>query len=526
MANINSNNDTITQYQTQVGSANNRLTGVGPGTAEQPLVSQGASSNPAFQVLNPAGGGTGQSSLTANNVLIGNGTSAVAFAAPSSSGYVLTDNGVGFDPTFQALPGSGEGFTQVVTQVFTANGTYTPTSNMTWCVIEAVGGGGAGGGAAATAAGQYSCGGGGGGGAYVRGVYDAATIGASQAITIGAGGTGNSGAAGSNGSSTIVGALIEAKGGNGGNASTASTTPFAASAEGITGSTGGDFQCKGFRSALAIGDSATNIIFGGRGANSIFGSGGTGTIGVSSGGGSVGTGYGAGGGGGMNKASQAATTGASGSSGIVVITEYIAGGFSSNVVEGIVDGSGNSVTPTAGFITLVDGNNISSLSGSASHVTLSVTGTTQYALQVGSAAGALSSLSLGSSGQTLMSQGAGSNPIWKSLYGGYLWNQVLGTSSGLTNLNAYVSDNIALTTFTLPATAAFGESFMIVGAGSGGWTIAQNAGQIIIANGTESTPGATGSVSSTNRYDTIELVCIVANTVFKSILTSGNLTVV
>jgi hypothetical protein len=38
-------------------------------------------------------GGTGATSLTANNVLLGNGTSAVQVVAPSTSGNVLTSNG-------------------------------------------------------------------------------------------------------------------------------------------------------------------------------------------------------------------------------------------------------------------------------------------------------------------------------------------------------------------------------------------------------------------------------------------------
>lgn len=38
-------------------------------------------------------GGTGASTLTANNVILGNGTSAVQFVAPSTSGNVLTSNG-------------------------------------------------------------------------------------------------------------------------------------------------------------------------------------------------------------------------------------------------------------------------------------------------------------------------------------------------------------------------------------------------------------------------------------------------
>jgi hypothetical protein len=40
-----------------------------------------------------ANGGTGASTLTANNVLLGNGTSAVTFVAPSTNGNVLTSNG-------------------------------------------------------------------------------------------------------------------------------------------------------------------------------------------------------------------------------------------------------------------------------------------------------------------------------------------------------------------------------------------------------------------------------------------------
>ena len=40
-----------------------------------------------------ANGGTGQSSLTANNLVAGNGTSAVSLIAPGTSGNVLTSNG-------------------------------------------------------------------------------------------------------------------------------------------------------------------------------------------------------------------------------------------------------------------------------------------------------------------------------------------------------------------------------------------------------------------------------------------------
>lgn len=44
-------------------------------------------------ILQPAGGGTGAGTFTANNVLLGNGTSAFQTVAPGTTGNVLTSNG-------------------------------------------------------------------------------------------------------------------------------------------------------------------------------------------------------------------------------------------------------------------------------------------------------------------------------------------------------------------------------------------------------------------------------------------------
>lgn len=51
-----------------------------------------------------ANGGTGAATLTANNVILGNGTSAVQFVAPGTSGNVLTSNGTTWT---SAAPASG-----------------------------------------------------------------------------------------------------------------------------------------------------------------------------------------------------------------------------------------------------------------------------------------------------------------------------------------------------------------------------------------------------------------------------------
>jgi hypothetical protein len=69
-------------------------------------------------VLGAASGGTGAATLTANNVLLGNGTSAVQFVAPGNSGNVLTSNGT----TWTSAVGAAPTYTQLATGSI-ANGT-------------------------------------------------------------------------------------------------------------------------------------------------------------------------------------------------------------------------------------------------------------------------------------------------------------------------------------------------------------------------------------------------------------------
>jgi hypothetical protein len=56
--------------------------------------------------LTVADGGTGRSTLTANNVVLGNGTSAVNFVAPSTSGNLLVSNGTTWTSTTLAASGA------------------------------------------------------------------------------------------------------------------------------------------------------------------------------------------------------------------------------------------------------------------------------------------------------------------------------------------------------------------------------------------------------------------------------------
>jgi hypothetical protein len=65
-------------------------------------------------VVGVAAGGTGASTLAANNVLLGNGTSALQAVAPGSNGNILTSNGTTWTSTAPAAGG--------VTSVATGNG--------------------------------------------------------------------------------------------------------------------------------------------------------------------------------------------------------------------------------------------------------------------------------------------------------------------------------------------------------------------------------------------------------------------
>lgn len=210
----------------------------------------------------------------------------------------------------------------VVYQVFTANGTYTPTSGMLYCAVRELAGGAAGGGAQATGASTTSVGGGGGGGEYAEGVFSAATIGASQSVTIGAGGVGSSGAVGGNGGNSAFGALLTTNGGTGGATVAAAANTQSMGGAGGTGGSGGSIRSKGYNGLTGVAFLTPGYLLSGQGANSQFGSGALGII-VTGTAGAAAAGFGAGGSGGANYTSQSANAGGNGTPGYITVTEYV-----------------------------------------------------------------------------------------------------------------------------------------------------------------------------------------------------------
>lgn len=102
--------------------------------------------------------------------------------------------------------------------------------------------------------------------------------------------------------------------------------------------------------------------------------------------------------------------------------------------------------------------------------------------------------------------------VWSTPAGGssFTWSEVTGTTQAASVSNGYVLNNAAQVNVTLPATAAIGDKVSLVGKGAGGWKVTANTGQTINI-GSVATSSA-GAAASANRYDTIEVVCITANT--------------
>ena len=240
-------------------------TGLTPSTATSGAVSVAGT-------LAVGNGGTGATTLTSNNVILGNGSSAVQFVAPGSSGNVLTSNGTTWASSTPAASGSG----YANANLFTSSGSFVAPVTGSYRV-KAVGGGGSGAAASGSNNQPAMASGGGAGGLAIK-VYQL-TAGTTYTVTIGAGGTsvtanasttnGNAGGATTFSGSGIT--TITANGGGGGNSS-AGSIGTSTGASGGTAS-GGDTNLTGggSGSASSTGSVQTKSAATGGGAVAWFG---------------------------------------------------------------------------------------------------------------------------------------------------------------------------------------------------------------------------------------------------------------
>jgi hypothetical protein len=238
------------------GTGNAFFTVSGPGTTAKTYTFPNASTtilttNAAVTV---AQGGTGATTLTANNVVLGNGTSAVQFVAPGTSGNVLRSNGT----TWTSAAVSAGGFSNLV--VFTASGSWTVPAGITKAKVTVTGGGGG-----VTGAVNGSASGAAGGTA----IKIVSLSGSSATITIGAGGA--SGTDGGN--STFVYSATTVTG-NGGVGSAAGTFLGGSASGGDINDPGGDGGSSHASGFAGVNGGASFWGSGGRGSGNGQGAGG------------------------------------------------------------------------------------------------------------------------------------------------------------------------------------------------------------------------------------------------------------
>lgn len=206
-------------------------------------------------------------------------------------------------------------------QIFTASGTYTPSTGMLYGIIEDWGAGGGAGGVTGVAS-AYSASGGGGAGSKSIKYFTAADIGASKPVTIGAGGAGGTGSiSGVAGGDTSVGSLCIAKGGAGGSYSNGSAILPAGGSGGVAG-TGDGPPGTGQPGGHGTYGPQSFYFPSGCGGSTEIGGGGASVSTTTFANGLAGTGFGAVGSGAAVNNSGSALSGGAGTAGFVRITEF------------------------------------------------------------------------------------------------------------------------------------------------------------------------------------------------------------
>ena len=121
----------------------------------------------------------------------------------------------------------------------------------------------------------------------------------------------------------------------------------------------------------------------------------------------------------------------------------------------------------------------------------------------------------------------GSSTITNTAASGLAWTSVAASTQAMVANNGYYTNNgSTLVTYTLPSTAAAGTVLAVSGFSTGGWTIHQNASQLINLGNVVTTTGTGGSLASTNTFDCVYLLCVTANTEWVVQNSVGNITYV
>jgi hypothetical protein len=87
-------------------------------TASKPVFTDASKNLVSTGTLGIDQGGTGLTTLTANNVILGNGTSTPSFVAPSTAGNVLVSNGTTWTSAAPAASGVSQAKATMISMIF------------------------------------------------------------------------------------------------------------------------------------------------------------------------------------------------------------------------------------------------------------------------------------------------------------------------------------------------------------------------------------------------------------------------
>lgn len=211
----------------------------------------------------------------------------------------------------------GAGSSAVIRRIYTAGATWSKPAGIVRVIVTVIGGGGGGGGIGTTGNGSYIAGSGGGGGTAIKTIL-AASLGATETVTVGAGGTAGATTptSGGTGGTSSFGAHCSATGGAGGASNTGASR--VSGGDGGSGS-GGDINLTGALGDRGVGTTQDFTHFKGGASsfspgaskNTVSGSAGTSASNNSGGGGTGGF-----------KENTTAFAGGTGGSGVVIVEEY------------------------------------------------------------------------------------------------------------------------------------------------------------------------------------------------------------
>lgn len=217
------------------------------------------------------------------------------------------------------------------------------------------------------------------------------------------------------------------------------------------------------------------------------------------------------------------------------------------VIQTLTGDAGGGVGPDgADNISILGGNNIT-VTGTplTNTITIDVTDTTQYSLQLGNATGSLSSLGVAGNGEIPIGS-VGADPVLANITSTdgtvtitngagtidlsvpccFQWKVVTGVLKSAVINEGYICNNGSEVTIELPTTAAIGSIIKVTGKGAGGWKISQSVNQWIRWNeSVVTTTGVTGSLNGNDDFSSVELLCITADIGWLVLNAKGNISV-